>query len=124
MSSARGSDAWRSYRGAPAIGRTLCALDDLPDGGTRAMTFDGFPALFVRKGQAVRAFVNACPHQYLPLDHKGDRLLSADGAILRCTNHSAGFSAETGEGVEGLGLGACLDPIPVTVRNDGVVVVG
>jgi nitrite reductase/ring-hydroxylating ferredoxin subunit len=77
----------------------------------------------VRKGRDVRAFVNACPHQYLPLNHKGDKLISTDGKVIRCTNHSAGYSAETGEGIEGLGIGKCLDAIPVRVATDDIVVV-
>lgn len=69
------------------------------------------------------AYVNACPHQYLPLDYRNDRILSADGALLRCSNHSAGFRLSDGQGVEGFGQGACLDPVPVSVNKDGTVVI-
>lgn len=116
------SSAWKSYRGAPQEGARICPLSEIAEGGTKCLAPDGFPLLLVRQNGAVRGYVNACPHQYLPLDHRGDRLISADGTILRCTNHAAGFSAETGEGVEGLGLGACLDPVPVAIE-DGVVVI-
>jgi nitrite reductase/ring-hydroxylating ferredoxin subunit len=117
------SDAWKSYQGAPEEGADLCAAADIPNGNTLCLERDGFPLVLVRIGDRVMAYVNACPHQYLPLDHKGDKLISADKTILRCTNHSAGFSVETGEGVEGLGIGDCLDPVPVHVR-DGRVRVG
>lgn len=30
-----------------------------------------------RKAQDIRAFATACPHQYPPLDHNGDKLISA-----------------------------------------------
>ena len=116
------SEAWRSYRGAPEPGARLCDVEAIPDPGTLTVSLDGFPVLIVRRAGAVSAFVNACPHQYLPLDHKGDRLLSADGAVLRCTNHSAGFDAATGEGVEGLGIGCALDAIPVHVAHDAVTI--
>lgn len=116
-------EAWTSYRGAPEPGTDVCALADVPEGGTRCLELDGFPLLLVRVGDTLRAYVNACPHQYLPLDHKGDKLISADQAIIRCTNHAAGFSVETGEGVEGLGLGECLDAVPVHLA-DGRVVIG
>jgi nitrite reductase/ring-hydroxylating ferredoxin subunit len=111
------SAAWKSYRGAPAPGSSICALADVPEGGTLCLAPGGFPLVLVRAGDGVQGFVNACPHQYLPLDHRGDRLLSSDGAVLRCTNHAAGFSATTGEGVEGLGLGERLDAVPLVVTD-------
>lgn len=116
------SEAWKSYRGAPREGTRICALSEVPDGNTLCLDLDGYPILVVRLGDDVRAYVNACPHQYLPLDHKGDRLISADKTILRCTNHAAGFSVTTGEGVEGLGIGECLDRIPVAVEGHSILV--
>ncbi|WP_421907532.1 Rieske (2Fe-2S) protein [Mameliella sp.] len=116
------SEAWKNYRGAPREGTRICALSEVPDGNTLCLVLDGFPVLVVRRGDEVRAYVNACPHQYLPLDHKGDRLISADRTILRCTNHAAGFSVTTGEGVEGLGIGKCLDMIPVVVDGHSILV--
>lgn len=117
------SDAWKSYRGAPDEGSWVCDASDVPEGGTLCLEAHGFPLLLVRVENVLRAYVNACPHQYLPLDHKGDRLISADKTVLRCTNHAAGFSVESGEGVEGLGIGACLDPVPVHI-SDGDVRIG
>ena len=112
--------SWTNYRDAPAPETILARSDELPEGGTKALTLGAFPVLLVRGAAGLRAFVNACPHQYLPLNHKGDRLLSADGATLRCTNHSAGFDAASGEGTEGLGQGCALDAIPV-IEGDGVI---
>lgn len=114
------SEAWKSYAGAPEAGADICGIAAIPDGNTLCVELNGYPLVLVRDDQDVRAFVNACPHQYLPLNHKGDKLISVDKTILRCTNHNAGFSARTGEGVEGLGLGACLDPVPVYL--DGTTV--
>lgn len=115
------TDAWKSYPGAPPEGAVVCPLEDAADGEATCVEVDGFPLLILRRGDEVSAFVNACPHQYLPLNHKSDRLLSANGAKIRCSNHSAGFDAVTGEGVEGLGLGACLDPVPVSVSRGHIV---
>lgn len=116
-------EAWKSYRGAPAEGTRVCSLNEVPENNTRCLELDGYPLLLVRVGVTLRAYVNACPHQYLPLDHKGDKLISADRTILRCTSHAAGFSVETGEGVEGLGIGSCLDAVPVHV-DDGDILIG
>ncbi len=116
--------AWKTYRHAPAEGAEICPLAEIPDPGTRCLSLGGFPLLLVRSGGALRGYVNACPHQYLPLDHKGPKLLSADGKVLRCTSHAAGFLVETGEGVEGPGAGLALDPVPVSAGADGVVRIG
>jgi nitrite reductase/ring-hydroxylating ferredoxin subunit len=116
------SDAWKSYSGAPSIGAEVCTLDAIPDGNTLCLELGGYPIVLVRNASTVRAFVNACPHQYLPLNHRGDKLISADKKILRCTNHGAGFCVETGGGVEGLGIGACLDPIPVHLKDRAVCI--
>ena len=105
--------SWRDYRGAPEPGAPLASGAEVAEGGTLGVALGPFPVLLVRGAAGLRAFVNACPHQYLPLDHKGPKLLSADGGTIRCTNHSAGFDAGTGEGTEGLGLGCALDEIPV-----------
>lgn len=117
------SDSWKSWSGAPTSGSLLCPRNEIPDGGTLCVLRNEFPIIFVRNGDTVKAYVNACPHQYLPLNHRGEKLLSADGMILRCSNHSAGFSSDTGRGVEGLGIGACLDAIPVSVNREGQIVV-
>jgi len=117
------SDAWKSYSGAPAEGTVLCGLSDIPDPGTLCIDISGFPILLCCRGGSVTAFVNACPHQYLPLDYKGDHLLSADCMIIRCTNHEAGYDADTGEGVEGFGIGCELDAIPVTILDGGLIAI-
>ncbi|WP_209311939.1 Rieske (2Fe-2S) protein [Bradyrhizobium frederickii] len=114
-------DAWRSYRGAPAEGTILCHANDVGEGSFKSIKSGpaDFPILIVRSAGTLAAYVNACPHQYLPLDHRGDNLLSADGTVLRCTNHSAGFRVRDGVGVEGLGLNCALDAIPIAVDDQG-----
>ncbi|UQR65293.1 Rieske 2Fe-2S domain-containing protein [Bradyrhizobium sp. C-145] len=114
-------DAWKSYRGAPAEGTILCDAHDVGEGSLKSIKFGpaDFPILIVRSAGNLAAYVNACPHQYLPLDHRGENVLSADGKVLRCTNHSAGFRVQDGTGVEGLGLNCALDAIPIVVDDDG-----
>ena len=121
------SDAWKKYRGAPAEGTVLCPAHDVPQLGTRCLVLhsagSSFPVVIVRAGDVLRAYVNACPHQYLPLNYRGDRVLSADRKVLRCTNHDAAFRVDNGEGVEGLGNGLMLDPIPL-IERDGMICMG
>lgn len=116
------TDAWKSYPGAPTEGSVICLLESAREGEAICVEVDDFPLIILRRDGKISAFVNACPHQYLPLNHKSDRLLSTDGARIMCSNHSAGFDAETGEGVAGLGLGACLDPVPVRTSRGQIVI--
>ncbi|WP_104202575.1 Rieske (2Fe-2S) protein [Billgrantia saliphila] len=121
------SEAWQQYRSAPARGTRLIPFTELAAGETRTLTLQSengsFPLLLVRLDDTVLAYVNACPHQYLPLDQRGSRLLSQDGEQLRCTNHDATFSVRTGEGIGGLGLGCALDPVPVSVDDEDWLVI-
>jgi nitrite reductase/ring-hydroxylating ferredoxin subunit len=118
------SEFWRTYSSAPAVGTAICRLDAIPEPGTLGVDLAGFPILLARSGALLRAYVNACPHQFLPLNYRGERVISADGTVLRCTSHGAGFRLADGEGVEGLGLNCALDPLPVIVDDDGNVVIG
>ena len=115
---------WRSYRNAPTPGTVLCPLSLLQDPGAVCLDLDGFPLLLVRRDGVVRGFVNACPHQFLPLNHRGDKVMSADGMRLICSNHGAAFDALTGIGQDGLGSDCTLDRVPVTIGPGGIIVVG
>nr|WP_163502938.1 Rieske 2Fe-2S domain-containing protein [Halomonas socia] len=121
-------DAWKAYRSAPASGTRLLPAAELAAVTTRSLTLDGengrFPLLLVGLADGPRAYVNACPHQYLPLDQRGSRILSQDGQTLRCTNHDASFLARSGKGSGGLGEGCALDPVPLAVDADGWLVIG
>lgn len=101
---------------------------ELPPGDTLSLTLQSengsFPLLLVRLDDIPLAYVNACPHQYLPLDQRGKRVLSQDGEQLRCTNHDATFSARTGEGLSGHGKGCALDPVPLSIDENGWLVIG
>ncbi|MBF9061474.1 Rieske 2Fe-2S domain-containing protein [Rhodobacterales bacterium HKCCSP123] len=116
-------DAWRAFPGAPAPGTVVCPASGVPRTGVRSVDLDGFPLLLVASRAGLRAYVNACPHQDLPLDWRSPRILSGDGGTLRCSNHGAGFDACTGAGIDGLGQGCALDPVPVSLR-DGRLVIG
>ncbi|GHA83677.1 Rieske 2Fe-2S domain-containing protein [Modicisalibacter luteus] len=120
--------AWENYRSAPPKGTRLLeshrvktdrlhSLSVTSDNGT-------FPVLLLQGKDAIQAFVNACPHQFLPLDQRSDNILSSDGELIRCSNHDAAFRLSDGEGVEGLGLGECLDAIPTHIDEQGWIVIG
>ena len=99
--------SWTNYSSAPDAGTEICPRDAVR-GVLSTVVESGrgsFPLLLVEAAEGLRAYVNACPHQYLPLDHRGTNILSANGTRLMYTNHAAQFDAATGEGVAGEGLG-------------------
>lgn len=114
--------AWTDYSAAPEPGTPLCNARDVQTVLSLAVrTARGnFPMLVVRTDDGLRAYVNACPHQHLPLDHRGGRILSADRARLMCTAHGARFDVSTGKAIDGAECG--LDAVPVAIR-DGMVVI-
>ncbi|MBM9596165.1 Rieske (2Fe-2S) protein [Roseitranquillus sediminis] len=116
---------WTDYSSAPEVGTPICARAAVR--GALAVAVEtasgAFPLLLVETAAGVRAYVNACPHQYLPLDHRGPQVLSIDGRRLTCSNHEAQFDAESGEGVAGHGLGCHLDAVPVH-EADGMLRIG
>lgn len=115
--------AWTDYSSAPAPGTFVCDAAQVGDVLSLSVTTakGSFPMLLVRAGGGLRAYVNACPHQYLPLDYRSSQLVSADGTMLMCSAHGARFDICTGEAVAGADCG--LDAVPITVAG-GMVVIG
>lgn len=120
-------NAWQTLPNAPSIGACVALVADVSEG---VNTFDivtdqgAFPILLVKKGRQVFAYANMCPHQYLPLDYRGAQLLSADGNQLMCSAHGAMFDLETGKGTAGPGLDCALYKIPVSVCENGSIIIG
>ncbi|MFN3275407.1 MAG: Rieske (2Fe-2S) protein [Paracoccus sp. (in: a-proteobacteria)] len=114
--------AWTDYRSAPPPGTVICPAAQIIAVHSISLTTDrgSFPLIVLRDGALIRAYVNACPHQYLPLDYRGSTLLSADGTKLLCTAHGASFDKTTGEVVQGADCG--LDPVPVGIRGCDLII--
>ncbi|MGV6801450.1 MAG: Rieske (2Fe-2S) protein [bacterium] len=116
-------DKWREYKDAPQYGDILCNTDQVPKKAALKLEFGAFSALLFRSGKGYKAYVNLCPHQYLPLDYRGDQLLSKDRKSILCTNHAASFSVETGQGRDGFCEGMQLAAIPIAVTSNGEIIV-
>jgi nitrite reductase/ring-hydroxylating ferredoxin subunit len=110
--------------GDPVLGH----LPDFPDGAATPARYvaDGreVAVLVVRRGAELLAYLDLCPHQYLPLTWRGPRVLSGDGERLRCTNHGAEFAVADGRGLSGPGSACGLTPVPLRLDPDGTVPVG
>lgn len=105
--------------------RTLCRLDDIPDGGAKGFgpPAGGFTGLFaIRRGETVVVYVNACPHIGVPLDWAPDRFLTSDGARIICATHGAEFDIESGACLRGPCLGDRLEAVMIQI-TDGMILV-
>ena len=115
---------WTDLSTAPAIGTEVAEAKDVV--GAKAITVrttaGEFPMLLVRTGEVIKAYVNICPHQFLPLDYRGTQLLSRDGTKLLCSAHGAMFDVKTGVGIAGEGLGSGLIAVPITQSGAQIII--
>jgi nitrite reductase/ring-hydroxylating ferredoxin subunit len=104
---------------------SLMALADLADGGLVEVEalVDGQPESLVlhRDGDAVRAWLNVCPHAGRRLDWSPGQFLRTKDGLLVCAAHGASFELAGGECVAGPCRGESLRAVPVTVRDGEVV---
>ena len=122
-------DDWRADPLAPLPGTSLGPFAAIPDGELREFRFGVgrrvFSMLVARRGSEPRAYVNVCPHVWLPLTFRGTRLLSADGQRIVCSNHFAEFAVDDGRALSGpVEPGGGLTRVPVHVDGVGDLVVG
>jgi nitrite reductase/ring-hydroxylating ferredoxin subunit len=102
----------------------LCHLDDLPDGGSRG--FDPQRSgqdtvLVVRRGQALFAYADSCPHHGTPMAWRKDAYLDASGERIVCAAHGAQFEIHTGRCTLGPCLGDTLSPVHLIVHESGEI---
>jgi nitrite reductase/ring-hydroxylating ferredoxin subunit len=104
--------------------RVICPLHELDDPGARGFTLGAgewpLRGFVVRRGQAVRAYVNHCPHAGFPLNWQPNVFLAPGNGQIRCIMHGALFEIETGDCVAGPCMGHGLQSIPIVLR-DGYV---
>lgn len=103
----------------------LCRLRDLTDGRSRGFDPRGIgrdTVFVVRRGEALHAYRDACPHQGgTPMAWRKDAYLNGDGTRIVCHAHGAQFDISSGVCVLGPCLGQALEPVKVEVAEDGTV---
>jgi len=113
-----------SERPVVDVERVICALTEIPDGGSRAFTVGSgdwpLRGFLVRVREEVRAYVNRCPHAGHPLNLRPHEFLSPDGTLILCHSHGALFEKLTGHCVAGPCAGNVLEPLGIEVA-DGYV---
>jgi nitrite reductase/ring-hydroxylating ferredoxin subunit len=105
-------------------GTLLCRVDAIPDGDTKGFVLGegDWPlrGLLVRDGDAVRAFVNHCPHAGHRLNFHPDRFLTPDRSAILCLSHGAVFDKRSGLCVMGPCTGESLKVVQVSVQGGEV----
>ncbi len=101
------------------VERVVCPLSEL-ESGARGFTLGGgdwpLRGFVVRIGDAVRGYLNRCPHAGHPLDLLPQRFLTADGSLILCSSHGALFEKATGYCVAGPCMGRALTPLALQVK--------
>jgi nitrite reductase/ring-hydroxylating ferredoxin subunit len=104
----------------PRRWHTICELHEIEDPGAKGFVIAAeWPVhgFLVRRGNDVRAYINACPHEGRPLHWKPDAFLTRDRRLILCSVHGAIFEIETGLCVGGPCPGAHLRTLHVRVAG-------
>ena len=109
---------------ADAPGHPLAELARLVDGEVHeaeaVVDGDAESLLLLRDGDAVRAWLNICPHAGRRLDWSPGKFLRSKTGHLVCAVHGATFELGAGECVAGPCRGASLRAVAVEVRDGAV----
>jgi nitrite reductase/ring-hydroxylating ferredoxin subunit len=104
----------------------LCRLNEIADGAARGFLIGEGAArldvVIVRREGAVRAYLNSCPHQLMPLETFPNKFLNEDGTQFICSTHGARFRVDDGYCVSGPCEGKSLRSIACAVVDGAVVI--
>ena len=109
-------------------GKSLLPLHALPVDSLHEVeaVIDGDAETLVlyRDGDAVRAWLNVCPHAGRALDWAPGQFLKSREGLLVCAAHGASFELDGGHCVAGPCRGDALRPVAVEVRGGQVWLAG
>lgn len=110
----------------PAPGTPIASVAKIPDGGALPLHYraDGafFSIILARRGEAVFAYENKCPHAGNRLDEMYGGVIVQKKQFMLCPHHGASFELHTGACVAGPAKEG-LARVEVRVEG-GVVVMG
>jgi nitrite reductase/ring-hydroxylating ferredoxin subunit len=102
----------------------LCRTADIADPGTANVVLgqgeDELDVVIVKAAGRVRAYINCCPHQFIPLETFPNHFLTEDRRHLVCSGHGALFELGTGLCTQGPCEGLSLDALGI-VECEGSV---
>lgn len=110
----------------PKPGLFLARVDALPNPGAIVVDFaEGEARLSIivtRRGDAIAAFRNRCPHAGYPMERPDGRVVIQEGRYLVCTAHGASFVLESGDCAGGPCNGDGLERFVIELRDDSVFI--
>ncbi len=95
----------------------LCALADIPEGGSKGFQLSGRKLFAVKKLGKVYLYQNSCPHLGIALEWVEDQFLDSSRSMIQCANHGALFVIESGKCVSGPCSGQRLVPVTYELRD-------
>ena len=105
------------------MAQCLCKTAEIGEHGKEVCVRSGTTTRYLmlfRHAGAIRAYVNACPHQGRPLNCGPDRFLTSPEKLLVCAQHGACFELETGQCIAGPCRGARLQAVHIRLEQDAV----
>jgi nitrite reductase/ring-hydroxylating ferredoxin subunit len=109
-------------------GDILCRLSEIAEPGSKGpfiveLDTEEIEIFLVRTDGNVRAFVNVCPHRYLPLNWKNDSFLTLDKTRILCVVHAALFDTDSGDCLT-MHAPEGLTPVEIAIDGDDIRLVG
>jgi nitrite reductase/ring-hydroxylating ferredoxin subunit len=102
----------------------LCRIAELADPGTKNVVLgdgeDALDIIIVQTKATRHAYVNCCPHQFIPLETFPNHFLTEDKRFLLCSGHGARFELDTGACHSGPCFGRGLDRLTIEEKDGGV----
>jgi nitrite reductase/ring-hydroxylating ferredoxin subunit len=102
----------------------LCRVEELADPGTRNVVLgegeDELDIIIVQTNGTRHAYVNCCPHQFIPLETFPNHFFTEDKKFFLCSGHGARFELATGVCVSGPCLGMALDRLQIKEQEGGI----
>ena len=99
------------------VSEVLIPQAELPEGELLARVLECGDAraavLLLRRGDALKAWHNACPHAGRRLDYAPGKFLLHEGKLV-CAAHGAQFELDGGRCVDGPGRGGGLAPLEIS----------
>jgi nitrite reductase/ring-hydroxylating ferredoxin subunit len=100
----------------------LCRIEELiGDPATKNVVLgqgeDELDIVIVQTNGARHAYINCCPHQFIPLETFPNHFLTEDKKFFVCSGHGARFKLDTGTCVSGPCFGKGLDPLLIAEKD-------
>lgn len=115
-------------KGAAKAAMDLCAVVDIPDGGSNGFFIDTADGrllyMAIRRGAKVFVYVNSCPHTGMPLDLQPGQFLNAERTLIQCSTHGAQFRIDDGHCVSGPCEGDSLKAVRTEIHGGRIHVKG